>query len=162
MNLQQLQTTNLTKEELDLVNGTDNFTELEGRQLDSDYIHSKSEGGNKMASLKDEAIKYEPKTTLNIADLDKIPLSLELKDGSGETKEGKEFTYKYAVIDGKEYRVAGTIIGGIQAILGKMPNLEFVSVLRTGTGRDTKYQVIPYQEPTPPLTTAEAIAPAPQ
>lgn len=110
-------------------------------------ITKKGNGGNTMASLKDEAIQYEPKTTLNIADLDKIPLSLELKDGSGETKEGKEFTYKYAEIEGKEYRVAGTIIGGIKALLEKMPNLEFVSVLKTGSGRDTKYQVIPYQEP---------------
>ncbi len=95
-------------------------------------------------TLKEEAIKYEPKTTLNIADLDKIPLSLELKDGSGKTKEGEEFTYKYAEIDGKEYRVAGTIIGGIKAILEKMPNLQFVSVIRSGQGRDTRYSVIPY------------------
>lgn len=107
-----------------------------------------------MASLKDEAKIYEPKTTLNIADLDKIPLSLDLKDGDGETKEGKKFTYKYAEIEGKEYRVAGTIIGGIKALLEKMPNLEFVTVLKSGTGRDTKYQVIPYQEPVP---TAEQV-----
>lgn len=100
-----------------------------------------------MASLKDEAIQYEPKTTLNIADLEKIPLSLELKDGEGETKEGEKFTYKYAVIDGKEYRVAGTIIGGIKAILQKMPDLEFVSVIKTGAGRDTRYQVIPHTGP---------------
>ena len=103
-----------------------------------------------MASLKDEAKQYEPKTTLNIADVNKIPLSLELKDGSGETKGGKEFTYKYTIIDGKEYRVAGTIIGGIKAILQKMPNLQFVSVVRSGQGRDTKYQVVPYMDQQPP------------
>lgn len=119
-----------------------------------------------MVSLKDEAIHYEPKTTLNIADLDKIPLSLELKDGEGETKEGKEFTYKYAEIEGKEYRVAGTIIGGIKAILQKLPNLQFVTVLKSGAGRDTKYQVIPYTEPfvaqpQAPITAAEAIASRP-
>ena len=111
-------------------------------------------------TLKEEAIKYEPKTTLNIADLNKIPLSLELKDGSGKTKEGEEFTYKYAVVDEKEYRVAGTIIGGIKAILQKMPNLEFVSVIRSGQGRDTKYQVIPYQEQEA-ITTEEAIVQPP-
>ncbi len=134
------------------------ISEVQGRLMDPTYIPNK-EGGNKMASLKEEAIKYEPKTTLNIADLDKIPLSLDLKDGSGKTKEGEEFTYKYAIVDGKEYRVAGTIIGGIKAILQKMPTLEFVSVIRSGQGRDTKYTVIPYTEQQP-ITTAEAIVPA--
>ncbi len=125
------------------------------------YCYAKHNGGNTMASLKDEAIQYEPKTTLNIADLNKIPLSLELKDGQGKTKDGEEFTYKYAVIDGKEYRVAGTIIGGIKAILEKMPNLEFVAVLKSGQGRDTRYQVIPYTAPAAPITTAEAIVQPP-
>ena len=97
-----------------------------------------------MATIKEMAKQYEPKTTLNIADLDKIPLDLELKDGEGETKDGEKFTYKYAIVDGKEYRVAGTIIGGIKLILQKMPNLAYVSVIKSGSGRDTRYQVIPY------------------
>ncbi len=143
------------------IEGSNEMTEQECRLMDIDYNPIK-DGGNTMASLKDEAISYEPKTTLNIADLNKIPLSLELKDGNAKTKEGEEFTYKYAVIDDKEYRVAGTIIGGIKAILEKMPNLEFVSVLKSGAGRDTRYQVIPYQEPQQPITKAEAIAPQSQ
>jgi hypothetical protein len=53
--------------------------------------------------------------------------------------------YKYAEIDGKQYRVAGSIIGGVKALLEKMPNLEFVSVIKQGSGMNTKYQVIPYQ-----------------
>ena len=96
-----------------------------------------------MATLKAEAQSYEPRTSPNIADLDKIPLDLELKDGEGETKDGEKFTYKYAVIDGQEYRVPGPVIGGVKAILGKLPDLKFVSVIKTGVGRDTKYQVIP-------------------
>ena len=79
-----------------------------------------------MGTLKEEAQNYEPPTTLNIADLDKIPIDLELKDGSGKNKDGEEFTYKYAEIDGKQYRVAGSILGGIKAILQKMPDLKFV------------------------------------
>ena len=99
-----------------------------------------------MATLKESALAYEPPQTLNIADLDKIPISLEVKDGEGKDKEGTVFTYKYATIDGKDYRIAGTIIGGIKAILEKMPGLEFVSVIKQGTGMSTRYTVIPYTE----------------
>ena len=103
---------------------------------------------NKMATLKEEALAYQPPQTLNIADLDKIPIDIELKDGNGTNKKGEDFTYKYAVVNGEEYRVAGTIIGGIKALLGKMPNLKYVSVIRQGTGMNTTYQVIPFMEQT--------------
>lgn len=97
-----------------------------------------------MATIKEAAQQYEPPTTLNIADLEKIPIDLELKDGAGKDKDGVEFKYKYAVIDGKDYRVAGSILGGIKAILQKIPDLKFVSVIKQGQGMNTRYQVIPY------------------
>ena len=62
-------------------------------------------------------------------------------------KEGNTFVYKYAEIDGKQYRVAGSIIGGVKAILQKMPNLKEVSVIKQGQGMNTRYQVIPYTQP---------------
>jgi hypothetical protein len=99
-----------------------------------------------MATLKDEALAYEPPQTLNIADLDKIPVNIEVKENIGKDKEGKEFTYKYATINGKDYRIAGSIIGGIKALLGKMPHLTQVSVIKQGQGMNTRYQVIPYTE----------------
>ena len=142
------------------------MTEQECRTMDVDhYIQPKVEGGNKMATLREEAQAYEPPQTLNIADLEKIPIDLELKDGAGKDKEGKEFKYKYAVVDEKQYRVAGSILGGIKAILEKMPQLQFVQVIKQGQGMNTRYQVIPYtepQQPAAPITTAEAIAPQPQ
>lgn len=97
-----------------------------------------------MATLKETAKAYVPPQTLNIADLDKIPIDLELKDGSGKSKEGEAFTYKYVEIEKQEYRVAGSILGGIKALLEKMPNLKFVSVLKQGQGLNTRYQVIPF------------------
>ena len=99
-----------------------------------------------MATLKEEAQQYEAPQTLNIADLDKIPIDIELKDGEGKNSEGEVFNYKYAVIDKKHYRVAGSIIGGIKALLDKMPDLKFVSVLKQGQGMNTRYQVIPFVE----------------
>lgn len=99
-----------------------------------------------MASIKEEAMAYEPPQTLNIADLDKVPVDLELFDGEGKDKNGEVFTYKYAKIDGKEYRVAGSVLGGIKAILTKMPQTKFVSVIKQGHGMNTRYQVIPYTD----------------
>ncbi len=136
------------------------ITETEGRELDTGYHNPKQDGGAEMATIKEEAQAYEPPQTLNIADLDKIPIDLELKDGTGKDKEGLEFKYKYAVVDGKQYRVAGSILGGIKAILQKMPNLQFVQVIKQGQGMNTRYQVIPYTEPQP-ITTAEAIVQPP-
>ena len=91
---------------------------------------------------------YEPPQTLNIADLDKIPVNLELFDGEGKNDKGETFTYKYAKVDNKEYRVAGSILGGIKAILSKMPKLEFVTVVKQGQGMNTRYTVMPYTDAT--------------
>ena len=99
-----------------------------------------------MVTLKESALAYEPPQTLNIADLDKIPVNIEVFDGEGKDKEGEVFTYKCAKIEGKEYRIAGSILGGIKAILTKMPNLQYVSVIKQGVGMNTRYQVIPYPE----------------
>lgn len=82
--------------------------------------------------------------------MNKIPISLELKDGTGTKKDGEPFTYKFAEIEGKEYRVAGTIIGGIKALLDKRPNTQFVQVLKQGEGMNTRYTVIPYEAPVDP------------
>ena len=99
-----------------------------------------------MATLREEAQAYIPPQTLNIADLDKIPIDIEVKDGKGKDKEGAEFTYKYAEINKQEYRIAGSIIGGIKAILTKMPSVGFVSVIRSGSGMNTRYIVVPFTE----------------
>jgi len=99
-----------------------------------------------MSTLKEAAQQYEPPQTLNIAELDKIPIDIELKDGSGTKTDGETFTYKYATVEGKDYRVAGSIIGGIKALLQKMPKLTFVSVVKQGSGMNTRYTVVPFVE----------------
>lgn len=105
-----------------------------------------------MATLRDEAKAYVPPQTLNIADLEKIPIDIELHDGEGLNKETNDkFTYKYAIIEGKEYRVAGSIIGGIKALLTKLPELKYVSVIKQGAGMNTRYQVIPIYPQQHPL-----------
>jgi len=97
-----------------------------------------------MATLREEAMAYEPPQTLNIADLDKIPIDIELFDGQGKATDGEIFKYKFAKIEDKEYRVAGSIIGGIKSLLAKIPSLSHVTVIKQGSGMNTRYQVILY------------------
>ena len=99
-----------------------------------------------MATLKETAQAYEPPQTLNIAELDKISVSIELFDGEGTDKDGEVFKYKFAKIDGKEYRVPGSVLGQIKVILQKMPHITFVTVVKQGTGMNTRYQVMPYTD----------------
>ncbi len=114
-----------------------------------------------MATLKEEAQAYVPPQTKNIAELDKVPVNLELQDGTGTDKDGEAYTYKYALIDGEKYRIPGSVLGGIKNLLKVRPNLEQVQVLRDGTGMNTRYQVIPYTDPAAPITTQEAIVQPP-
>jgi len=126
--------------------------QMGSQNLDTFNCHNQAskrmgtDGEKKMVTLREEAQAYTPMQTLNIADLDKIPIDIELKDGKGKTSDGEEFTYKFATIEGVDYRVAGSIIGGIKALLTKMPNLKLVSVIKQGTGMNTKYQVVPVVE----------------
>lgn len=100
-----------------------------------------------MATLREEAQAYEPPQTLNIATLDKIPVELDLKTGEGKDKEGNTFKYKYVEIDGKQYRVPGTVLGGIKAVLKKMPHIKYVTVDKEGEGMATRYHVMPFVQP---------------
>lgn len=97
-----------------------------------------------MGTLKDEAQSYEAPQTLNVAELEKVPIDLELKDGEGKDGDGEVFKYKFIVVDGVNYRIPGTVIGQIKVLLGVQTELKFVKVLKSGEGLKTRYQVIPF------------------
>ena len=97
-----------------------------------------------MGTLREEAKAFEPKLTKNIAELDKFSVDLALEDREGMDKNGEPFSYKVTIVDGKDYRVPGSVIGGIKALLEKMPDLKEVSVIKQGDGMNTRYQVIPF------------------
>ena len=96
-----------------------------------------------MATMREEAQAYEPPQTMNISALDKIPVDLELIDGEGKDKDGNVFKYKYVEIDNKQYRVPGSVLGGIKAVLKKMPHVKYVTVDKEGEGMSTRYHVMP-------------------
>ena len=96
-----------------------------------------------MATLRDTALAYEPKQTLNIADLDKVPVTIEVHDGSGNDADGKPFTYKYVELNGKQYRIPNSVIEEIQTILKLKPSVSYVKVTKSGSGLATRYKVSP-------------------
>ena len=99
-----------------------------------------------MVTLKETAQAYEPKHTLNIADLEKFDISEPIEERDGKDNEGKSFNYKVLVRDGEDYRIPNTVIESIKNILeanakhGK--ELETFSVEKSGEGMNTKYQVV--------------------
>ena len=137
--------------------GSDEMTEQEGRDMDSDYVHLQSEGG-KMASLKEAAQAYEPPQTLNIADLDHVNVDIEIKKETHTKSDGEDFTINVIEVEGKKYRVPSSVLNGMKAIIERLPSTKLITVLKSGTGMNTSYQVLPWSEQ-PPLTTAEAIKP---
>ena len=94
-----------------------------------------------MASLKELAQDYQPKKTLNIADLDKVDLSFPMEDRVGTDTEGKDFSYRVMVVNGIEYRCPNTVIEEINKMLKLKPELTHVKVKKQGSGLSTRYSV---------------------
>ncbi len=96
-------------------------------------------------TIKEGAEEYEPKRTLNIADLESFDISEPMEEREGDN-DGKKFTYNVLVRDGKEYRIPNTVLESLKAILkaNTKHNKEVTtfSVEKTGEGMNTKYQVI--------------------
>lgn len=100
-----------------------------------------------MTKLIDEARAYEPKQTLNISELNKVAIDVEVEDDefevadeSGNTKIVKQ---KVATIEGKKYRVPNSVLNQLKILSDDNPNLKFFKVKKTGTGLNTDYTVIP-------------------
>jgi len=105
--------------------------------------HKLMETETKM-DLKQAAQEYVGQVTGNVADLATVSVNLDLQEQTKQNKDGKDFTYKYILVEGKEYRVPGSVIGQIKELLKKFPNIENVTVMKQGEGKnDTRYTVIP-------------------
>ena len=96
-----------------------------------------------MGTIKDSAKRYEPKRMKNVADLDAVRTDVdfveneERKDQTGET-----YTVSYFVFNNEEYRVPGSVLEQLKAILESKPDLRTFKVKKTREGKGTKYQVI--------------------
>jgi len=94
-----------------------------------------------MTTLREEAQAYEPKRTLNIADLDRVDISLPVEERTGTDKDGKDFKYKAMVVNGQDYRVPFTVLDEIKKMLALKADLTHVKVTQSGSGLNTRYAV---------------------
>lgn len=102
-----------------------------------------------MSNLKETAQAYEPKKTLNIADLDRVDLTWPVESRTGmavkQDEDGKDYeesySYKVMVVNEIEYRVPNSVLEEIQKMVKLVPELQFVKVEKTGSGFGTKYAV---------------------
>ena len=95
-----------------------------------------------MATISDEAKAYEPPTTKNIAELDRVPVSLEVEEREYTREDGTTFKIKVVVVNEEEYRVPVSVLKSLKAILEEKPELEFFKVKKTGEGLKTAYTLI--------------------
>ena len=103
-----------------------------------------------MTTLGEFAQTYEPKKTKNISELSEIPIDLQLENDEFmgtdfETGEAKLVKQKVVILNGEKYKVPFTVITDLQAILKQNPNLKKFNVVKKGSGKATKYTVIPIQ-----------------
>ncbi len=116
------------------------------KAADEYNFHNKMKGGtDQMGNLMEEAKAYEPQKTLTVADLEALSLEVPVEDREKTDKNGELFKYKVVVVLDKEYRVPVTVLGDIKEQVKAKPTLKTVKVIKKGTGRDTRYTVIPLE-----------------
>ena len=96
-----------------------------------------------MASLKDTAQDYKPTQIKNIADLEVVSLTTEIKKETRKRADGEEYTISFIVLNGEEYRVPNTVLEQLQTMLKEKPNMKVFKVSKKGEGLNTTYTVIP-------------------
>ncbi len=105
-----------------------------------------------MAKLKDEAKAYEPKQTHNIAELNEVPVDLDVEDDKFEAEDGvdeqgkpkmKTVQQKVVVINNIKYRIPNSVLNQLKVLLEDNPDLEKFKVKKSGQGLNTDYTVIP-------------------
>jgi ATP:corrinoid adenosyltransferase len=102
---------------------------------------------DKMGTIKEEALSYEPEVFRNISELKKVPVDAEVQDLEGTKKDGTTFKYKAIVLDEIEYRIPKTVLKDLRVVLEDNEKIKFFKVVRTGTDKEnTKYTVIPLAE----------------
>jgi len=96
-----------------------------------------------MATLKKEAEEYKSQKVKNIADLESVPVELEVTEETFADEDGKDFTIKVVEIDNEKYRVPVSVLKQLKVVMEDNPDLKKFKVKRTGTGMNTEYIVIP-------------------
>lgn len=104
-----------------------------------------------MATIGEAADSYKASAkTMNIADLDRVSIDLQVELDTFEFTKGDEtktVEQEVIVIDEIKYRIPTTVKQQLKVLMEDNPNLKFFKVRKSGTTKDdTRYQVIPLIE----------------
>ena len=94
-----------------------------------------------MATLKEAAKEYTPGKTKNIADLEAVSVSQEIKRELRKNNEGEAYNVSFIVVEGEEYRVPNSVLEQLQTIMNNKEMKTF-KVDKKGDGLNTRYTVI--------------------
>jgi len=95
-----------------------------------------------MENLREISQAYEPKKTLNIADLEAVSLDVPISKTSGVDKDGKTFEFYVANVSGENYRVPSSVLEQIQTLIETKPEVKTIKVVKKGSGMNTTYSII--------------------
>lgn len=96
-----------------------------------------------MVSISQYAKEYSPQQMKNISELEVVNTDADIKQEVRKNIEGEEYTVRFIVINGDEYRIPSSVIEQLKMFLESKPSLKTFKVKKTGQGMATKYQVIP-------------------
>jgi len=101
-----------------------------------------------MSKINEIAKGYETKATKNITELNEVPVELEVLDDEFEvvdkkTNQTKVVKQKVINLNGINYRVPNSVFQQLKVILEDNPALKKFKVKASGSGMETRYQVIP-------------------
>jgi len=102
-------------------------------------------------TIGEAADEYQPSTkTMNIADLDRVSIDLQIVEDTFEFTKGDEtktVKQEVIVIEEVKYRIPVTVKQQLKVLMEDNPKLKFFKVKKSGTTKDdTRYQVIPLME----------------
>ena len=98
-----------------------------------------------MSNIRETAKAYESPKTPTVAELEALSLDTPIEEKTGKDKNGKAFSYKVAIVTGREFRVPSSVLKDIKALLAIRPNTKTVRIVKQGTGMDTSYTVVPLE-----------------
>ena len=103
-----------------------------------------------MKTLKETAQEYEAPSTMNIADLQLVPVDCAIEERKFKEGTDEEFTIKVALVNGESYRVPNSVLDTLRTLLKEMPSIKYVKVIKEGTGMNTRYKVVPKESSSSP------------
>lgn len=96
-----------------------------------------------MTQLSEAALTYEPPVTKMVSELEIVDVTAEVKEKTVKEGTKDEFSYKYIVVKGEEYRVGNSILKQLKVQLEANPKLKTFKVTKEGEGLKSEYTVIP-------------------